>query len=151
MIKTIFDPVVRAELISRIESLCNKHQAQWGKMSGYQMTKHCTLYDEWYLGLKQPVYKHAFIGRIVGKMVLKNQTKNDQPLPKNMGTLDRLLVTESDGDLELQKQKWIELINSYENYANPYFIHDFFGKMTEEQIGILNYKHADHHLRQFNV
>jgi hypothetical protein len=42
-------------------------------------------------------------------------------------------------------------VEAYANYSNPGFVHDFFGKMTDEQIGIFAYKHADHHLRQFGV
>lgn len=53
--------------------------------------------------------------------------------------------------LELQKKSWIENVQAYANYSNPRFVHDFFGKMTDEQIGIFAYKHADHHLRQFGV
>jgi hypothetical protein len=55
------------------------------------------------------------------------------------------------GDLEAEKSKWVDLIKSYENFDNPDFIHDFFGKMTRTQIGVLVYKHCDHHLRQFGV
>jgi len=50
-----------------------------------------------------------------------------------------------------QKKTWIQLISAYEHFSNPGFIHDFFGTMTTEQIGIFAYKHADHHLRQFAV
>lgn len=32
---------------------------------------------------------------------------------------------------------------------NPAYLHDFFGKMTREQIGIFAFKLMDHHLRQF--
>ena len=49
-----------------------------------------------------------------------------------------------------KKKEWILLIKGYESYSNPTFIHDFFGKMTREEIGLLVYKHTDHHLRQFN-
>ncbi|WP_448634870.1 DUF1569 domain-containing protein [Pedobacter panaciterrae] len=45
----------------------------------------------------------------------------------------------------------MNLIADFENFSNDKFIHDFFGKMTREQIGIFVYKHSDHHLRQFNV
>jgi hypothetical protein len=33
---------------------------------------------------------------------------------------------------------------------DPGFIHPFAGKMIEQQIGRLSYKHADHYLWQFN-
>jgi hypothetical protein len=58
-------------------------------------------------------------------------------------------VKEKDGDVALQKKIWIEQITEYGDFSNPAFIHDFFGKMTNEQIGIFAYKHFDHHLRQF--
>lgn len=54
------------------------------------------------------------------------------------------------GDIESEKEKWISQIRNYEHFSNPGFVHSFFGKMTDEQIGFMAYKHADHHLRQFN-
>lgn len=62
-----------------------------------------------------------------------------------------LLINRIEQINEGKKAEWISLINEYENYSNPKFIHDFFGKITKEQIGILVYKHTDHHLRQFGV
>ncbi|MEO6305792.1 MAG: DUF1569 domain-containing protein [Bacteroidia bacterium] len=50
-----------------------------------------------------------------------------------------------------EKNKWVSLIEHYEKFSNPDFIHPFFGKMTEAQIGVMAYKHSDHHLRQFNA
>ncbi|MBI3519901.1 MAG: DUF1569 domain-containing protein [Bacteroidetes bacterium] len=47
-------------------------------------------------------------------------------------------------------EEWIDRINQYAHFSNPNFEHVFFGKMTEEQIGYMVYKHIDHHLRQFN-
>jgi hypothetical protein len=86
--KTIFDRATRDELITRVSALDEKSKPHWGKMNIYQMTRHCTVWDEWILG---------------------------------------------------------------KNYSNEDFIHDFFGKMTKEQIGVFAYKHTDHHLRQFGV
>jgi hypothetical protein len=60
-------------------------------------------------------------------------------------------VNEMTGDLNAEIARWMQQIKSYENFSNDRFIHDFFGKMTNEQIGIFVYKHNDHHLRQFNV
>jgi hypothetical protein len=68
-----------------------------------------------------------------------------------MPTIKEFIVKKRDGDVEHQKKIWISLISEYENYSNHGFIHTFFGKMTREQVGILAYKHADHHLRQFGA
>lgn len=149
--KTIFDKAAREELIKRIGLLNENHKSLWGKMNVYQMTKHCSLWDEWILGKNNPIYKQEFIGKIFGKMALRRMTKNDKPLDKNVPTSKWLKIKETNGDLVAERNKWISLINEYANYSNPEFIHDFFGKMTIEEIGILAYKHTDHHLRQFGA
>jgi hypothetical protein len=148
--KTIFDEAIRTDLINRISSLDENCTKQWGKMNIYQMLKHCTIWDEWVLGKNNPTYKQIFIGRIFGKMALKKNVKDDRPIARNMPSGSAFKVKEKTGNVELQKKKWMSLIKEYENYSNPAFIHDFFGKMTREEIGIFAYKHSDHHLRQFN-
>lgn len=147
--KSIFDKTIREELRNRINSINENSTKQWGKMNVFQMLKHATLWDEWVLGKNNPSYKQEFIGFLFGKMVLKKMTVNDKPLDRNVPTSSAFKITEKQGNITIEKNKWISLINEYEEYSNPAFIHDFFGKMTTEQIGILAYKHADHHLRQF--
>ena len=149
--KTIFDTETRDELIGRINSLNENSTALWGKMNVYQMVKHCSLYDGWILGEDSPKYKQAFIGKLFGKTALRSMIKDEKPVKHNMGTLDNLKVKESDGNTFSQKKRWIELIKEFEHFSNPDFVHTFFGKMTKDQIGYLEYKHSDHHLRQFGV
>lgn len=148
--KTIFDKSTRAGLISRINTLNEKSVSAWGKMTIYQMLKHCTIWEEWISGVNEPTYKQEFIGFIFGKMALKRILKDERPLGKNTPTSTAFKPKQKDGDVESEKRKWIKLIEEYEHYSNPEFVHDFFGKMTKEQVGILAYKHTDHHLRQFN-
>lgn len=148
--KNIFDQTSREELITRISNLKEGTDAQWGKMNLYQMLKHCTMWDEWILGKNNYVYKQAFIGFIFGKIALKRMIKDEKPFDRNVPTSPELKVKETTGNITAEKQKWVELIREYEHYSNPGFIHDFFGKMTADQVGILAYKHTDHHLRQFN-
>jgi hypothetical protein len=99
---------------------------------------------------KRPqVQAFFFLGRIFGKMALKSTLKDEGPMRRNVPTLAEFKVREKQGEIELEKAKWIGLLPKYGHFSNPAFIHDFFGRMTEEQIGFLAYKHADHHLRQF--
>jgi hypothetical protein len=84
-------------------------------------------------------------------MALKSNTKDDKPISKNMPAGKAFTVKEMQGNLKTQKSIWTEQIKAYENFSNDNFVHDFFGKMTREQIGIFSYKHNDHHLRQFGV
>lgn len=147
--KTIFDRSAREELITRINTLHEESVSQWGKMNIYQMLKHCIVWEEWIQGVHQPKYKQELLGFIFGKIALKSMIKDEKPFSRNVPTSTAFKVKEKHGDVESDKKKWITLLEGYENYSNPGFIHDFFGKMTEEQIGILAYKHTDHHLRQF--
>jgi len=147
--KTIFDKTARQELISRINALNESCVSEWGKMNIYQMVRHCSIWEEWILGVNKPKYKLAFIGFIFGKIALRGIMKDDGPLRRNTPTTDAFKVKETTGDIESEKRKWIALIEKYEYYSNPEFIHDFFGKMTRDEVGVLAYKHTDHHLRQF--
>jgi len=145
--KTIFDKSTRDELINRINTLNENSTAQWGKMNVYQMLKHCTLWEEWILGKKK--YKRVFIGFLFGKIALKSLLKDESPMGRNAPTIPAFKVKEN-GDVLAQRTKWVSLIEEHEHFSNDNFVHAFFGKMTKEQIGYLAYKHADHHLRQFN-
>ena len=147
--KTIFDKSTRVELINRINTLSEKSVSEWGKMNIYQMLKHCIIWEEWIQGVNKPKYKQEFIGFIFGKVALKGMIKDETPLKRNIPTSSAFKVKEKNGDVESEKKKWITLIEEYECYSNPGFIHDFFGRMTKEQVGILAFKHIDHHLRQF--
>ncbi len=149
--KTVFENSTREKLIKRIKLLDINHTAQWGKMNAYQMLKHNTYWNGWILGSENQSYKQAFMGKIFGKFALRRMIKDEKPFDKNIPASDQFKVKELEGDVEFEKSKWITLLKEYENYSNPDFIHDFFGKMTKEQIGVLVYKHTDHHLRQFGV
>lgn len=146
--KTIYDKSTRDELISRINTLNENSTAQWGKMNIYQMLKHCSLWEEMVLGKIK--CKRIFIGRLLGRLILKQALKDDSPIGRHAPTSPELIVKDENGDVTFQKAKWLALIEEHAHYSNPGFIHPFFGKMTKEQIGYHAYKHTDHHLRQFN-
>jgi hypothetical protein len=148
--KTVFDQGTREQLIIRINSLNENSLAQWGRMNVFQMLKHCTRWEEMIHHNKR--YKRPFIGLLLGKVFLKNEMKDERPMRRNSPTIPELRITETSGDIESEKRKWVSLINGYAHYSIPdkSFIHPFFGRMTKEQIGYHAYKHTDHHLRQFN-
>jgi hypothetical protein len=60
-----------------------------------------------------------------------------------------LAVKEKDGDIDLQKEKWIQRMNECATYNNPEFVHDFFGKMTKDRSDDLLINMLIIHLRQF--
>lgn len=147
--RTVFDKGTRYELIYRINQISESNQAEWGKMNVFQMLKHNTYWNRWILGKDEHAYKQAFMGRVFGKTALRKMLKDGRPLDRNIPTSTQFKVKEQNGNIEEEKSQWISLVEAYPDYTNPHFIHDFFGKMTKEQIGLLVYKHTDHHLRQF--
>ena len=146
--KSILDKTTRDELINRINSLNENSAALWGKMNIYQMLKHCTLCEEMYLGKTK--YKRVLIGRLFGRIGLRNLLKDETPLKPNEPTSPHFKIKEMSGDVLAEKKKWLGLIEEYATFSNDDYEHWFFGKMTKEQIGHFVYKHTDHHLRQFN-
>lgn len=149
--KTIFDPAIRDELTTRVKALDENNKALWGKMNVFQMTRHCNIWNEWVLGKNEISNKQGFLGKIFGQMALRSNTKDDKPLGKNTPTGKAFTVKQKEGDLNVEKKTLINLIADFEHFSDDQFMHDFFGKMSREQIGVLAYKHSDHHLRQFNV
>jgi hypothetical protein len=147
--KTIFEPSTITELTNRINSLSPQHQAQWGTMNVFQMTKHCALCDDMFLGKIK--IKRVFIGRLIGKKILKKSLEEGRPFGKNSPTAPVLKTTETTGDIEKLKKEWLDRVSQYASFNNFDFVHPFFGPMSKDQIGIFAYKHADHHLRQFGA
>ena len=145
--KTVLDKATRDELIARINTLNENSKAQWGTMNVYQMLKHNTLWEEWVLGKR--VYKRQLPGYLFGRIALKSVLKDESPLRRGTPTFPDLKIT-GDGSVSEERAKWIALIEEHAHVTNHNFVHTFFGKMTNEQIGQMAYKHADHHLRQFN-
>jgi len=144
--KSLFDKATRDELVDRINLLHEQSAAQWGKMNVAQMVKHCAQWDEMALGKKK--YQQSFMGKLFGRMALKDMMK-DEPAKRNLPTVPSFKITEHVNFAE-ERKKWLVLMNEYGSYAGDGFLHPFFGKMTREQAGQMAYKHADHHLRQFN-
>ncbi|MES2225162.1 MAG: DUF1569 domain-containing protein [Patescibacteria group bacterium] len=145
--KSIADQKNREGLISRINALSEGDTAVWGAMSVQQMVQHCILVEEMYLGKKQ--YKQVFLGKLLGKIALREMLGKDKPMRHSAPTMPEFKNPEVSTDLESLKQQWVGLIQEYENSAVKEIVHPFFGKVSREQIGFIGYKHADHHLKQF--
>lgn len=144
--KSVFDKTTRDELKNRINSLNENSNAQWGKMTVSQMMKHCSQWDEMVLGKK--LYKQSFLGKLFGKIALKDIMK-DEPVKKDLPTVPSFKIS-GHVDFAEEKNRWIKALDEYTYYSGESIIHPFFGVMTKEQTGCFAYKHANHHLLQFN-
>lgn len=148
--KSLFDENAFAEINSRLENLTPETQRQWGKMDVAQMLKHTTFPLEIVLGKKQ-VKKPNFVLRLILSS-FKKSMYNDKPWKQGLQTGKELVVS-SPQDFQKEKESLKKLVNEfYEKGASYNWAdHPMFGKFTSEQWGKMQYKHLDHHFRQFGV
>jgi len=147
--KNIHDTATLQEFIQRIEQLKPGAEHQWGKMSVSQMMAHCSNALEVNLGDRES--KQSFIGKIFGKLA-KKSVVSDKPFKQNLPTAPGFVVTDT-RDFNAEKQRLLSLLKrlSAKDPASLSKVHPFFGTMTPEEWNMLNYKHLDHHLRQFSA
>ena len=83
VVKNLFEPGVKQEILERINKLTPQTQRQWGKMDVGQMLAHCQMP----LGVGVGVHKipRSFMGRILGSMV-KSILYNEKPFKRSLPT-----------------------------------------------------------------
>lgn len=145
--KNLFDDLPRQEIIDRINKLTSDSKAQWGKMNVSQMLHHNVLPME--LALQNPKPPRVFMGKLFGGMV-KKKILSPEPFKKNGFTPKEFKVVD-EFDFNQQKENLLSIINKFQRGSITDTVHPFFGKMTEDNYGELQYKHLDHHLQQFGV
>jgi len=148
--KSIFETDSYNEIVTRLQSLSPESKRQWGKMDAAQMMYHCQKPFEIPLE-RVKLKKPNFLMKLMIK-VFKPMLYNDKPWRKNMRTAPEFVITDPK---EFQKEKE-NLLNIVEEYYNErdrvsWKPHPGFGKFTNQQWGQMQYKHLDHHLKQFGV
>lgn len=148
LMDSIFDKNSNEAMIARINKLTPESKALWGKMNVEQMLKHSNAAMQVAFGEKE--LKISFFMRLLGKM-LKNKVINNE-FKKNSPTAPEFVFPDK-YDFEQAKN---ELITTYSKFAQGHqsikiMNHPFWGKMTYEDWDKLQYKHLDHHLKQFGV
>ncbi len=146
--KSIFDPQNKKELRQRIAQLTENSQPLWGKMTAAQMLWHCQFQLK--IGIENKSYKKS--KNFFAKLLFKKMSYNDKPWRKNVPTIkafkalvpkefamEKLLLEQLIEDMHLTKDR---------DSWNP---HPLFGTLSRAQWGQLEYKHLDHHLKQFGV
>ncbi|MES2372691.1 MAG: DUF1569 domain-containing protein [Bacteroidota bacterium] len=147
---TIFNNHAATEILTRLNNLQPDSKAFWGKMNVAQMLAHLQAPME--VALADKKLKRTFIGFLFGG-IAKKKLLNENPFDKNLPT-DASFVRKGEHDFAAEKTKTISLLNrliSGGEAALTELPHPFFGKLTDQNWGVLIWKHFDHHLRQFGV
>jgi len=148
--KGIFNPVDNAVLIERINQLSENTPALWGKMNAAQMMAHMQVGMNMAFGNSKKT-RH-WLGRLFGSFAKRRQLKQGD-LDKYMPTFKKAEITDS-RNFEEEKAKLIALIKSALVKGSGTLVkypHPYFGTFKDDEWAMLNWKHFDHHLRQFGV
>jgi hypothetical protein len=148
MRKSLWNAASRKELTERLDRLEPGATPRWGRMTAPQMLAHITDWMAMAAGdlsaLRKPGILHQPLVRKVAIYWL--------PFPKGVPTAKELITREA--------SDWPAEIASFRRYLDTYVAvdpnrvwpeHPAFGFLSTDAWGVLGYRHADHHLRQFGV
>lgn len=121
-------------------------------MNVSQMLKHCELVLK--VPLRKVVLPHInlFFQAIGAATKIEMQVFNNG-IPRNMPTFQKLIVN-FECDFDESKTNLLNTLKDFRTASEKKELpdrHRLFGTMTEKDWGFLEYKHLDHHLKQFNV
>ena len=148
--KSLYNATDNQELLTRLDTLTPAAPALWGKMNASQMVAHCQVPIK--LGFEELVIKRGIIGFLFGKMA-KKKLLSDAPFEKNLPTFKEARIKHQP-DFGTEKEKLAAYIRRMAT-GGPEAItkkpHPFFGPLTTHEWDQLQYKHLDHHFKQFNI
>src|SRR6185437_2092989 len=139
----------RAEITNRMRSLSASSTRQWGSMDVVTMLQHLRLSARMTLG-ELPVASAN--KRIFQMFPMKHLILYVLPFPKGAPTAAELKPSDA-ASFEEERAALLELLERIgtgpQDGSGP--AHPLFGPLTWREWGLVNYKHADHHLRQFGA
>ena len=146
--KSLFTEEAYAEILERLEKLTPESQAQWGKMDVAQMLAHCSEPLKVPLG-KLELAKPNFVMKLLFSF-LKKSLYDDKPWKQGLPTSKEYKIVDK-RDFEREKAQLKSLIDEFyaQRSKTEWPPHPFCGQFTTEQWGKMQYKHLDHHFRQF--
>jgi hypothetical protein len=149
--KSLFDAGAATEFKSRLQHLRADARPQWGKMNPAQAMAHCAAALELALGDHKP--PRMMIGRVIGRIIKPLALGNDEPMRRNSPTVPGFEVSDP-RDLDAERSRLNATIDRFVAAGRAGITthpHSFFGRLTPDEWGVLQYKHLDHHLRQFGA
>jgi hypothetical protein len=146
--KSIFEENAYNEIMDRVNKLNGSTTAIWGKMNVSQMVWHC----QGPLNILLEKNNYDMKPSWIAKLFFKKSLYNNKPWKKGLPTA-KFLKTKDTKDFTVEKTKLQALIQEAYSHKdktewNP---HPAFGYFTAQQWGQMQYKHLDHHFRQFGV
>jgi hypothetical protein len=146
---SILNEADRAEIVRRMQSLSASSPRRWGSMDVVRMLQHLRLSARMTVGELAVLSANK---RAFQMFPLKHLLLYVLPFPKGAPTANELKPVDA-ATFEEERAALLELIerigNGPREGAGP--DHPLFGPMSWREWGVVTYKHADHHLKQFGA
>ena len=147
---SLFEPNVKDEIMNRIHQLTPQTQAKWGKMSVAQMLYHCN--EALGTATGEVQLKTPFVLKLLQPLI-KKVVMSAKPYKPNMPTAKEFIVR-LEKDFEEEKKSLLNRLETFIAKGEKDCdgrTHPAFGKLSSYEWGYSQWKHFDHHLRQFGV
>lgn len=145
--KSVWQDSDRNDLLARIDRVGDSTKPRWGKMTAAAMLAHITESMKMAVGELQCKSRKLPIRLFPLKQLIIYVL----PFPKGAPTAPELLQG-SDTPVAASKAQLHRLFTAFASRkGSAWPEHPAFGTLSEQQWGLLTYKHLNHHLRQFGV
>ena len=144
--KSLFDVPSYQEILDRLGQLDPHAEPLWGKMSVGQMVWHCQVPLKVAIVNKQTQVKW----NPLLQWLFKKSLYNERPWRKHLPTSPLARAVEPK-DFHVEFPVLLNLVHEFHalKQREQWNAHPLFGSFSPQQWGQLQYKHLDHHLRQF--
>jgi hypothetical protein len=147
---SLFEPATREGILRRIETLRPDSPRGWGKMDCSQMLVHCAIGIEAATG--DATLSRPLPAKMIGWM-FKGWLLNEKPFARNSPTHPMLVLPKAE-DFAREQARLAASVRKFCD-AGPAsaakYQHAFVGTLTGAEWGLMQFKHLDHHLRQFGA
>lgn len=148
--KSLFDENAYREILERLSKVETGTPRQWGKMNAAAMVKHCNLVLSASLG---PAPRKRALMSYLFRKVAKKQYVYKEVYKKSGYTAPHFVVSGAP-DLAKEREALIDSITEFRKMGEKTYdnrLHAFFGRLTAQEWGMLQYNHLNHHLTQFGL
>jgi hypothetical protein len=151
---TLADPAVRAELRRRLDGLRPEATPAWGNFSAPQMLAHIT--DTLRMAMGELPVEARLAPVWVRTAPMKQLLLYVLPFPKNLPTAPALVARGQQipaSNWAAERAAFDAALERIGNRApdGPWPTHPFFGPLSARAWKIFQYRHCDHHCRQFGI
>jgi hypothetical protein len=146
---SFWNPTTRAQICRRVERLTAEHTPRWGKMNAAQMLAHLNdamrlAHGELATTPKATPLRHWPIKQLVVYVL---------PWPQGAPTAPELLARMGTAELGVEQAEFQGLADrlAAKSDTDRWPEHPAFGTLSHQAWGVLQFRHIDHHLRQFGL